>query len=447
MIGTTLQHYRIVREIGRGGMGEVYAAEDSRLNRLVALKVLPRELSADPERLQRFQREARALAALNHPGIVTIYGVEEADGVHFLAMELVEGQTLADLLPRDGFPLPRLLSIAVALSDAVGAAHQRGIVHRDLKPGNVMIASDGRLKVLDFGLAKHESLRDAATEEATTRRLTAQHQILGTAAYMSPEQAQGLPTDSRSDIFSLGTIIYEMATGARPFRGDSAISVISAILKDVPAPPSDMKPSVPPDLDRIVRRCLAKDPSRRYQTAVDLRNELEELQSAGGTSAATVRRRRSHQRRALIATAMALLLIAGGLAAAFAWRARRVSSVERSVPRTAFTQLTSSPGVEWFPSLSPDGKWMVYAGTPGQYRHIFLQSVSGQNPLDITKDSTWDDDQPVFSPDGERIAFRSSREGGGIFVMGRTGEAVRRVTHNGFHPTWSPDGTQLAFTT
>lgn len=446
MVGTTLQHYRIVRAIGRGGMGEVYAAEDARLNRLVALKVLPPELSADSQRLERFQREARALAALNHPGIVTIYGVEQDGGVHFLAMELVQGQTLAEALPSDGFPVPKLLSIAIALADAIGAAHQQGVVHRDLKPANVMIAADGRIKVLDFGLAKHERTREASAETATTRGLTAQYQIVGTAAYMSPEQAQGQPTDSRSDIFSLGIILYELATGARPFRGDSAMSVISAILKDVPEPASGLKPSLPGDLDRILRRCLAKDASRRYQTAVDLRNDLEELQTAEAASSTVRRARKRRFNRALIGSAIGVLVVGAAIVAAVAWRAR-LALEKGAVPQTSFTQLTSMPGVEWFPSFSPDGKWIVYAATPGAYRHIFLQSVTGQNPLDISRDSTWDEDQPVFSPDGERIAFRSSREGGGIFVMGRTGEAVRRVTREGFHPTWSPDGTQLAYTT
>lgn len=450
MIGTTLRHYRIVRALGRGGMGEVYAAEDMRLHRLVALKALPPEMALDPERLERFQREAQTIAALNHPNVVTLYGVEEADGLHFLTMELVEGKTLAELIPPRGFPLSQFLKIAVPLADAISAAHGRGIVHRDLKPANVMVGAEGRLKVLDFGLAKlkREAAGVADSEIATASELTAQHQVIGTAAYMSPEQAEGRPADTRSDIFSLGVVLYEMATGVRPFRGDSAMSVISSIIKDSPIPPAEVNPAVPRDLDRIIRRCLAKEPARRYQSTTDLRNDLEELQqqAASGDAFSAARRGARWRPRPLLAMIAAGVVVVTA-AYALLWRARPQAPVRPVVLRAEFSQVTSQPGVEWFPSLSPDGKWLVYAAEGGGPRHIYLQSVSGQNPLDLTKDSTADDDQPVFSPDGERIAFRSSREGGGLFVMGRTGEAVRRVTRMGFKPSWSPDGTQLAFTT
>ena len=274
-----LLHYEILHLIGKGGMGDVYAAQDTKLGRKVALKILPSEMAADPERRARFEREAKAVAALNHPNIVTIHSVEEADGVHFITMELVEGKTLSELIPESGCPLSSLLDRAVAMTDAVSAAHGRGITHRDLKPDNVMVTDDGRVKVLDFGLAK---LRGEGTDEAAATRLaadaqTAEGKILGTAAYMSPEQAEGKTVDSRSDIFSLGTILYEMATGARPFQGDTVISTMSAILRDHPPPPSDARPDLPPDLARIVRRCLEKDPERRFQTAKDVRNELEDI--------------------------------------------------------------------------------------------------------------------------------------------------------------------------
>src|SRR5438094_5701693 len=220
MIGSTLGHYRIVRSLGRGGMGEVYAAEDTRLNRVVALKVLPADLAADPDRLKRFQREAQAVAALNHPNVVTIHSVEEAGGTPFLTMELVDGTPLDARIPRRGLELAPLLQLAVPLADAVGAAHERGVVHRDLKPSNIMVGNDGRLKVLDFGLAKLR--RDVTASDAsglTVEHLTAEHGVLGTAAYMSPEQAEGRTVDQRSDIFSLGILLYEMATGKRPFTG------------------------------------------------------------------------------------------------------------------------------------------------------------------------------------------------------------------------------------
>src|SRR5258707_11440264 len=263
MIGTTVRHYRITRALGRGGMGEVLAAEGSKLHRQVALKILPEAMASDPERLQRFQREAQAVAALNHPNVVTVYSVEEAGGLHFLTMELVDGKTLVDLLPRRGLPFDELLRLAVPLVDAVGAAHQRGIVHRDLKPANIMVGGDGRLKVLDFGLAKLRA-EPAAGEPSllTTAHLTGESRVIGTAAYMSPEQAEGRPVDVRSDVFSLGVGLYEMATGTRPFTGDTAVSIISSILKDTPAPVTAVNPKVPGGLDRILRRCLAKDPTR-----------------------------------------------------------------------------------------------------------------------------------------------------------------------------------------
>jgi len=453
IIGRQLGAYRILSLLGAGGMGEVYQAEDVRLHRIVALKILPSEMALDPESLQRFRREAQAIAALNHPNVVTLYGVDQADGIHFLTMELVAGKTLAQLIPRRGFPAREFLEIASPLADAISAAHAHGIVHRDLKPANVMVGADGRLKVLDFGLAKLKvaeasSPKADAETETQPELITAPHLVMGTAPYMSPEQLEGRPVDARSDIFSLGVIFYQMATGLLPFRGDSAMSVISSILKDSPPAPAEVNLGVPRDLDRIIRRCLAKDPARRYQSALDLRNDLEELRQAVESGEAFDRPRSGAggmRPWRFVAIVLGVVIVVAGYAIF-----RRVHQPENLPPtlaRAEFSQLTSQPGVEWFPSLSPDGRWLVYSGAGARGRQIYLQSVSGQNPIDLSKDPAVDDDQPAFSPDGERIAFRSSREGGGIFVMGRTGEAARRVTHMGFKPSWSPDGTQLAFTT
>jgi eukaryotic-like serine/threonine-protein kinase len=458
MIGTTLKHYRIVRALGHGGMGDVYAAEDLELRRLVALKTLPPETASDPERLRRFRREAQAVAALNHPNIVTLYGVEEANGVHFLTMELVEGRTLGEVIPPGGMPLGQFLEVAVPLADAVRTAHEHGVVHRDLKPANIMIDGEGRVKVLDFGLAKNVGGPDAAprSEAETISQLTAEFHVVGTAAYMSPEQAQGRSVDARSDIFSLGVVLYEMAAGSRPFVGDSVVAVMSAIVRDTPPPPSGVNRAIPDELDRAIERCLAKEPDRRYQTATDLRNDLQELQRrvVSGQSA-SVRRTGSWPRRVsgllrpgrrpAVAAALILLIAAAGAAAY--WRSSWFAGGSPAPTHFEFTQLTTQPGVEWFPSISPDGEWVVYAGEASGHRHIYMQSVGGQTPLDISgADSAADDDQPAFSPDGKRIAFRSSRDGGGVFVMGRTGEAVRRVSKTGFRPAWSPDGKRLAFT-
>ena len=260
-------------------MGEVYAAQDSKLGRKVALKVLPPEMADNPERRARFEREARAVAALNHPNIVTIHSVEEAEGVHFLTMELVDGQPLSALIPSQGMPLSELLKRGVAMADALSAAHALGITHRDLKPDNIMISTDGRLKILDFGLAK---LREDAgsTAEATslpTRSVTAEGKIVGTVAYMSPEQAEGKKVDERSDVFSMGIVLYQMATGRRPFDGDTPISTLSAILKDSPPSVTEINQSLPRHLGRVISYCLAKDPAQRYQSAMELRRELEGL--------------------------------------------------------------------------------------------------------------------------------------------------------------------------
>jgi len=281
MIGTTLLHYRILRALGQGGMGEVYEAEDTKLGRRVALKLLPEALAADAERRERFVREARTVAALTHPNIVTLYAIEETGGRPFLAMELVEGPALADLIPRDGLPLGRFLTLAIPIADALSAAHARGIIHRDLKPSNIMVSSDGRVKVLDFGLAKlmQESTPDAALTALPTRGLTGEGRILGTVAYMSPEQAEGKTIDARTDLFSLGVILYEMACGDRPFKGETSLSILSSILKDTPRSVSEMRPALPRHLGRIVKRALTKDPEHRYQTAKDLRNDLQGLQA------------------------------------------------------------------------------------------------------------------------------------------------------------------------
>ena len=251
--GQTLLHYRITAKIGAGGMGDVYRAHDSKLGREVALKVLPVEMASDPQRLERFQREARAVAALNHSNIVTIYSVEEADGVHFLTMELVQGRSLDGLIPENGFTPERLLELAGPIAEALSQAHQRGITHRDLKPANVMVSEEGLVKVLDFGLAKlNESGSESnLTQLATEALLTQDGMVLGTLPYMSPEQVEGKPVDHRSDIFSLGILFYEMATGVRPFGGDSRAALMSAILKDTPSTLVESRRDLPRQLSTM----------------------------------------------------------------------------------------------------------------------------------------------------------------------------------------------------
>ena len=284
MIGETLARYKIVDKLGVGGMGEVYLAEDTDLDRKVALKMLPPEMAGDPERLERFRREAKAVAALNHPNIVTIYSIEESGGTQFLTMEHVEGESLDHMLPPGGMPLSKVFDIAIPLADALSTAHERGIVHRDLKPANVMVNKEGRVKVLDFGLAKltqddvtegaEGDLTQIATRIAT---LTGEGMVMGTAPYMSPEQVEGRAIDHRTDIFSLGVLLYELATGRRPFDSDNSAGLVSAILRDSPGSVTDINPGLPRHLARIIEHCLEKDPEARYQSAKDVRNELKSL--------------------------------------------------------------------------------------------------------------------------------------------------------------------------
>jgi eukaryotic-like serine/threonine-protein kinase len=279
LIGRTLAHYRITAALGTGGMGQVYRATDTKLGRDVALKVLPAETASSPERLDRFRREAKALASLDHPGIVGVYSVEEADGVHFLTMQLVQGQSLDCLIAEGALPVEKLIEYATALAVALAAAHEKGVVHRDLKPANVMVTKDGRVKVLDFGLAKVAGSGEATptSSELATEMQTREGVVMGTVPYMSPEQLQGRALDHRTDIFSLGVILHELATGRRPFRGHSSAEVVSSILRDTPPVVTDVRPELPGELARLIRRCLEKDPRDRVQTARDVGNALRDM--------------------------------------------------------------------------------------------------------------------------------------------------------------------------
>ena len=282
--GDSLLHYRFLDTLGEGGGGVVWRALDTRLNREVAVKFVPESIAGSEEALARLGREAQALAALNHANIVTVYA-EEAEGHRFLAMELVRGETLEGALPPDGFPVERVLELAAPLADALAAAHERGVVHRDLKLRNVMVGEDGRPKILDFGLA---SVREQGAPEDTSRSaaatVTGPGRFVGTAPYMSPEQTRGEAADARSDVFSFGVMLYEMATGRRPFQGESTADLVASILRDHPDPASTLRPDLPAELERILERCLEKDPSLRYQSTLDLRNELESLRRRGVSS-------------------------------------------------------------------------------------------------------------------------------------------------------------------
>ena len=430
MIGKSLAHYNILASLGSGGMGEVFSAEDTRLGRRVALKVLPEEMAADPERRARFEREARAVAALNHPNIVTVHSVEEADGVHFITMELVDGQTLSGMLPKNGFALRELLEIAIPLADAVSTAHRSGITHRDLKPDNIMVDREGRLKILDFGLAKTRDSKGAVgalTQAPTATVETAEGKILGTFAYMSPEQAEGKPVDPRSDIFSMGTILYEMATGERPFGGDSSISIISSILRDDPSPITDRNRSLPRHLGRIVRRCLAKDPERRCQTAIDLRNELEDLKAEIESGQLVVEpglpaaRSNRSMRTVGVSGLVAVVAIAAVVAIMSGRKTDGPSQVYELRP------ITGSIGQEMDINWSPESVFMAYGLTRAGSADIMVQPIAG-GEAQLRAGGPGTETCPRWSPDGKFLAYVStSEEGTPVFLVPPHGGASRKL--------------------
>ncbi len=461
MIGKTLGHYEITAKIGEGGMGQVYRARDAKLGRDVALKILPPAASADPERRQRFEREAQAVASLQHPHIVTIHSIEEADDVHFLTMELVRGKTLDALIPTDGLPLQRLFEIGIPLAEAVHAAHERGVVHRDLKPGNVMIDDAGRPKVLDFGLAKLISVAPDEAETMAAGDATGEGLVLGTVAYMSPEQAQGKELDSRSDIFSLGVMLYEAATGKQPFSGDTPISTLSAILRDTPSAVTSLKP-VPRHLGRIIHRCLEKHPDKRFQTARDVANELEGLQrevSSGeldSISTGAAHLAAAHAARPARSVWPWLTGVAVIIAAVVAGVLLSRRPTDSSTPLVT-RRLTSHAAAEGAGSWSPDGSFFAFDGGANGPLDVFVSATVGGDPICLVQ-SPADDFSPRWSPDNRWIAFVSGRDGTtGLYLVAPLGGPVRRLVETdlevlgeeimyalGVQP-WSPDGRRLVF--
>ena len=422
--------YRIDRVLGRGGMGIVFLAEDLKHGRQVALKVLRPEL-AQTLGGERFLREIRITAALNHPNILLLIDSGHAAGLMYYVLPYVAGESLRDRLTREAqLPIDDALRIARETADALGFAHEHGIVHRDIKPENILLEA-GHAVVADFGIAR-------AVSEAGGPTLTQSGIIVGTPAYMSPEQAMGsAPVDARADIYALACVLYEMLAGHPPYGGPSPQAVIARKSVDPVPGLRVVRDTVPPHIEAAIVRALSKVPVDRFATA-------REFAAALGGAPPTRRHLTPPLRRRLVVTASVLLVIA---AAAYVVLALARGNGSAAGASAGFERLTSDAGIEWFPSLSPDGKWVVYAGEASGNRDIYLQSVGGQNAIDLTPDWPGSDDQPAFSPDGSHIAFRSDRAGGGIFVMGRTGEAVRRVTQFGYKPSWSPDGSQLAIVT
>ncbi len=448
--GERLGPYEITAKIGEGGMGEVYRARDPKLQRDVAIKVLPAAVAADRALLERFDREARAVAALSHPNILAIFDFGSEGGRTYAVMELLEGETLRERLREGPLSTRKAVEIAAEVAQGLAAAHERGIVHRDLKPENVFLLNDGRVKILDFGLAKDNAAPESRSQllaAPTEGPGTAPGAVLGTVGYMAPEQVRGLPADARADLFALGVVLYEMLSGRRAFLRDSSVETMSAILREEPPDFATLGSRLPPPLEQVLRRCLEKRPEERFQSARDLAFALRAA-IAGSTSSAVAPRVAGDGRSALRRPLLVALLALAGLLAG--WGIGRQTAPRGEAPealRPTFRQLTKLPGGEGAPSLAPDGSAIVYERAVAGQRDLFLQRVDGQTAILLTGDCSEDDRDPAYSPDGMRIAFRSECRGGGIFVMGATGENVRRIADFGFHPAWSPDGRELAVAT
>lgn len=481
--GQTIGSYEIASFISRGGMGEVYLAHDRRLGRKVALKILPSAFTRNQERLRRFEQEARSASALNHPNIITIYEILKSESTHVIATEYVDGETLRQRLANGSFELSEALNVASQVADALSAAHKAGIVHRDIKPENIMIRRDGYVKVLDFGLAKlSEEVPAVSADEAPTRQVrTGSGMIIGTAGYMSPEQARGKPVDARSDIFSLGAVIYEMVTGRKPFDGETPSDVLAAILKTEPQPVAEASADAPLELSRIVTKALRKDPEERYQVVKDLLIDLKSLAqdlefhqrlkltlTPSGAPVASVEP--TIQANAPVRTdeivgpsptlvsksafssmikprrwpmvALIALIVIGAAVGFYYFLIRKTAPTVPVVANVA--RITAWSGLDTQPTLSPDGNSVAYASNHNGSFEIYLKQLTpGGREIQLTTDGQ-ENFQPAWSPDGQRIAYFSKKRGG-IWIVPALGGPARQLTEFGSAPQWSHDGTMIAF--
>jgi serine/threonine protein kinase len=439
--------YEIIAALGAGGMGQVYRARDTKLGREVALKILPESFTHNSERLARFRREAQVLASLNHPHIAQIHGLDEANGTQFLVLELVDGESVNKRIARGPIPVDETLVIARQVAEALEAAHEKGIIHRDLKPANIALTKDGQVKVLDFGLAKAiepSVSSDPASSPTLTSPMTGVGILLGTVAYMAPEQARGKAVDRRADIWAFGAVVYEMLTSQRVFKGEDTSEVLAAVLRqDVEW--RALPPDTPVRLRHLLERCLERDAKQRLRDIGEARIEIARIEqgapdSLHGPIPGVMPR--SPWRRAL--PWMAAALAAAAVAASW-WLGRRLAAPQAAW--SVFTQLTDASGVETGPSLSPDGGSFAYSSAARGSWDIYVQRAGGRNPVLVAGDPARDELWPAFSPDGKQIAFNLGGGAGGIFVMGATGESTRRLTDFGSNPAWSPDGQRIVFCT
>jgi len=440
--GSRLGAYEIKKQLGAGGMGAVYLATDMELRRPVALKVLRREkLSQDDDARRRLVQEAQAASRLNHPNIVTVYQIGSEAGVDFIAMEYVDGQSLQARIPASGLGVEEALQIAIQVADALTVAHEAGIVHRDLKPANIMLTDRGRVKVVDFGLAKRSAAPGEAPlgDKAETESMTRPGQVVGTSAYMAPEQIVGGKLDGRTDIWALGCVMYRMLTGHNAFHEETGVHTMAAVLTKQPERMTRFAHGVPPRVERVIDRCLAKKVEERWQSVTDLRFVLGELAAPREIEA-------PKNGRGRVIVWSAAVLLGGLLGAAAMWLA--APSAPQPGTRTTMRMATLDSGLSTAPSLSRDGALLAYASDRGSDGNldIWLQQVDGRQPIRLTDDPA-DDSDPSISPDGTKVVFRSERAGGGIYEVPALGGEAALIAAGGRSPKYSPDGRWIGYWT